>query len=716
MKTLFVLLLLAPAPALRAEPPVAKAVKSAQMSYLRGMLLERRGSYAEALASYEEALTHDPDSAFIAREAAELALEMGAADKALRWALRVLELEPKSAGAHVLLGRVHWARGDNKAAEAAFEEALKLDPRSSESIFSLGNLLSTHSLERARALLQKFLDQNPAHAAEAHFQIAKLDLQGGKLKSAQEHLKAAIALEPDSESLPARYSLAQAYEMEQSTDAALGAYLDILRLEPHNTSLLTHIGQIYFMKGRWEEAKAKFEAARSLQPNDPAANQWLAQFAERQGDFAKAAEYLKASASLAEDPSLSLRLSYYLTQANALKEAVRVLESAVERWPNNDQILYFLALGYDDLKDVAPAVKLLRKVAGLKPDWREARYQLAVLLEKQGDIAEAEKEFRALLAARPDDASVLNYLGYSLADRGLKLAEAEPMIRRATALDPANGAYADSLGWVHFKQGRSTEAVKELQGAILLLPEDETVWDHLGDAYEAVGSSAAAWRAWKKAGALNPSDARVPGKADRLEARFSEGELGGLYLEHLEGLQGGLRKLSGLCDLKATILGRSFSFQCLATYRFPDELDIDLLGPVFTPMFRIRLNAQGFAMDPVRVEGLDQKAMLDAAYAAFSAIRDYLSGRLFSLRPARYKRGWRSRQVSVPGWRLDLSPDGLMAVGLRPESPPEHRVTLEEWGRWKGRHIPRRIQVSGKGFSLTLRFDDVKIEVQGPTQ
>ena len=625
----------------------ASEPKAAQLEYLRGQLLERQGSYPEALRAYEKALGKDPQSAYVSREAAQLALELGQYDKALQWAKKVVELQPGQADSLVLLGRVQAALGDTEVAEKSFQAALKLDPQSVESVFSLAGLLAGRNPEEARRLFERFIESNPAKAAEAHFQLARLELQLGRTEVGRKHLKQAIALDAENEALPARYALAQTYANEHSTDAALAEYVKILKLEPQNVALLDRIAQLYLAKGDWEAMRQTLLEAKAAQNDDPEANHWLALYCERKSDWAKAADYVRASAAFSEDPALSMRLGYYLTQDGRLAAAVSVLEAAQRRWPDNDQVAYFLALGYDDLKRYDDAVKLLRRVVELKPDFREARFHLGVLFEKTGRMAEAEIEFRRQLVEKPDDAAALNYLGYSLADRGLELEQAEGYIRRAVALDPRNGAYLDSLGWVHYKLGRSTEAVAELRKAADALPEDDTVLDHLGDAYAAGGDVAAAWRVWKRAS---------PEKAARTERRFSTEQLGGLYLDYLKSLQGGIRKLSGLCEMRGKILGREFSYRCLVTFRTPDELEIELLGPLFTPVFRIKLNDQGFVMDPLNLEGVDPRAVTEAAYNAVALMRQYLSGRLFDLGAARYKKKWWRglRWLELPGWRLTL--------------------------------------------------------------
>lgn len=697
-----------------AGPTDREAAKSAQMHYMRGMLLERRGSIKEALEAYEQAFAFDHESAYICTQAVELAIEAGLMPKAALWVERLAKLAPKKAQTHILLGRLQWAEGKIEAAQASFETALKLDPRSAESIFSLGSILSVRAPQKARELLERFLEQNPVQAAEAHFQIAKLDLQANNLKGAETHLKTAIAVDPDTDSLPARYALAQTYELQHSTDAALETYLDILKLEPQNVPLLNHVAQIYFLKGQWEEMNSHLETAKSFSPDDPTANHWLALYAERRGDFARAASYLKASAILKDEPALNLRLSYYLTQAGLLKEAVVVLETAARRWPANDQIAYFLALGYEDIKKEGKAIKILRQVTQLKPDYRDARYQLGVLLEKNGDIAQAEKEFRLLLAQKPDDAAILNYLGYSLADRGMKLGEAESLVSQAVGLDPKNGAFLDSLGWVHFKQGKSTEAVSDLRKALEALPEDETIWEHLGDAYAAMGDNASAWRFWKRSEFLYPAGVPTPNKSARLEPLFSAGQLGAYYLDYLQGSQGGIQKFSGMCELSGRIAGQAFQYTAILTFKNPNDLDVDILGPLFTPIFRIRLNEQGFIMDPIALPSVPQEALLEAAASTFGALRDYLSGRVFSLRPAAYKRGWRSRSLLVPGWRLFLDRKGLALDDLMPLSGPVSHLRLGEFSSYKGRQVPRRVAATGRGFSLEIRFTQVNIDLAPP--
>ncbi len=118
----------------------------------------------------------------------------------------------------------------------------------------------------------------------------------------------------------------------------------------------------------------------------------------------------------------------------------------------------------------------------------------------------AEADFRAALALNPDHPQVLNYLGYSLVERGEKLGEALEMIETAAAARPDNGAIVDSLGWVYYQLRRYDEAVVHLERAASLMPTDPVINDHLGDAYWAVGRKIEARFQWQRALSFDPEE------------------------------------------------------------------------------------------------------------------------------------------------------------------------------------------------------------------
>jgi Flp pilus assembly protein TadD len=126
--------------------------------------------------------------------------------------------------------------------------------------------------------------------------------------------------------------------------------------------------------------------------------------------------------------------------------------------------------------------------------------------EQARDWPGAEADLREALKLSPDEPVVLNYLGYSLLDRSLKLIEAGALIEKAAALRPADGGIIDSLGWSEFRRGKFADAVTTLEKAAELEPTDPTVNDHLGDAYWRVGRRIEANFRWRAALQMEPTD------------------------------------------------------------------------------------------------------------------------------------------------------------------------------------------------------------------
>ncbi|HEX4047561.1 MAG TPA: tetratricopeptide repeat protein [Elusimicrobiota bacterium] len=707
IKTFLLVLLLAPlaaAPAGAAPAASTDASRQAQAEYLRGTLLERRGAYSEALDAYEKAMALDPSAAFIAGEAAELALQLDDRDRAEKWARKRLELAPNDAKSRVILARVLWARGDTEGAEAQFALALKDDPSSADNLFALTELISARDPERARKLLGDFLKRNPESAARVLFELGRLDAQQARYPDAVAKLKRSIELD-DSESDPARLALAQIYEVTNATADAVAEYQRLLEDDPDDVELWAHIGELQAAMGALGDARDTFKLLKEKHPGNPAACAWLAGDAENAGDFKAAAAALQDSAALKDDPTLNLRLGYYQLQAGSMKEAMATLMEARRRWPKDDRVAYYLALGRDDQGDDAAAVKLLREVLADKPDDRDARWQLATILEKMNDIGAAEPEFRRLIADKPDDAPAMNYLGYSLADRGLKLADAESLIRRALVIEPSNPAYRDSLGWVLFKEGRSTEAVTELVAAVRALPDDDSVWGHLGDARKAVGNDQGAWQAWRLSQSFGGTTEGA--KADALQKGLSGEAAGELWRAHLESVQGGVRRFRGLCEVKGKIRGHPVSQQAMLTFRAPDELTLEILGPLFSPVARASIGAGGFSMDQFPVEGLTDEQVRGATEGVLSVVDAVLGGAPYAPGITKLDEGWGRRELDRPGWRVELGDDAL-ARAVKPAGGAA--MTLGDFEKVGARRIPTSFSASGHSWEFSLTCPQAKIE------
>jgi tetratricopeptide (TPR) repeat protein len=149
---------------------------------------------------------------------------------------------------------------------------------------------------------------------------------------------------------------------------------------------------------------------------------------------------------------------------------------------------------------------------------KAALFLLGAALERTGKREQAIAEFRRLLGADPEYHAALNYLGYMFAERGENLEEARALIEKAVALEPDNGAYVDSLGWVYYRLGRLDDARAALERATRLETTDGTVQEHLGDVYGAMGQGDLAGAAYRRAIALESDD---PTKAELVRHKLN---------------------------------------------------------------------------------------------------------------------------------------------------------------------------------------------------
>ncbi len=703
-------------PAAHAEAALAKSTAAAsafeaQSAYAASLLAEERGAYASAFHELQRAAAADPSSPYLARQAAKIALGLGNLDKAAEYARAALQINPADPAAHVLLGRVEWARGEFSEAQGHFEKALRFDPDSEEATFSLASLLVRTSTANARELLQHFLKDNPAKAPQTYLALAQLYLNERDYEKAAQELQSSIAINPGFESIPARFSLARLYEASGSTVAAIQEYLQVVRIQPHDLRLIDHIGELEVEAGDAQSARAAFKAAKSISNADPLANLWLAQFAEEEGRPLDAARHLKESAAFPKDPALSLKIAYLEFRAGRFDEGLRTLRAARARFPHNARVAYFLGMAYEDRGQNAKALRYLKESVRDDPHNDQARYALAAAEEQAGNIVAAEKEFRRLIAKNPKNAEILNYLGYSLADRGLKLKDAEDLIERALAIDPQNGAYIDSLGWVYYKEGRFKDALVELNRAHAAMPNDETILEHRGDAAAAVKDDKTAWDSWMRSASLPSTTAArrkaLVKKARRLERQLPADTLGGLYLAYLRESQGSSAKLSGLGTLQGSVLGHPFAFETLIDYRQPPALSLDLLGPLFTPLFRARVSSQALSMDTVTIPGLPQRALQKDLRATFGLLFDYFSGSVFAGSAARLVRHWFSPPtLEVPGWTIRLSDDGVFARKFTPRPGGGIRLELSVFEPLAQRLMPRVASVIKRGLRVDLILKD----------
>lgn len=223
-----------------------------------------------------------------------------------------------------------------------------------------------------------------------------------------------------------------------------------------------------------------------------------------------------------------------LGRAEALRRAakpdaaIEVLEQLTREFPKLPAVHSALGDLLRQQEDYAQAVASYDKALEYTEEDASNRwfilYARGISHERLKQWPEAEADFRTALELEPDQPQVLNYLGYSLVEKQVKLDEALSMIERAVAARPDSGYIVDSLGWVLFRLGRYGEAVEHMERAVELMPVDPVVNDHLGDVYWAVGRTREAEFQWSRAlSFIDPEDTDGEADPDRIRRKLEVG-------------------------------------------------------------------------------------------------------------------------------------------------------------------------------------------------
>jgi tetratricopeptide (TPR) repeat protein len=206
--------------------------------------------------------------------------------------------------------------------------------------------------------------------------------------------------------------------------------------------------------------------------------------------------------------AIEIRKAFNLNSLEKSDEAQALLEALSKKEPRDIRPLEALGNIMRSRKKYAEAVTYFSRAIDIigKPDSRHWGYYYArgTSYERMKNWPAAEADLKRALALAPDQALVLNYLGYSWIDQGKNMKEGMKLIEKAVQLKPDDGYIVDSLGWAHYKQGNYKEAVRYLERAVEIKPEDPTLNDHLGDAFWQVGRVQEAKFQWSQALTLGP--------------------------------------------------------------------------------------------------------------------------------------------------------------------------------------------------------------------
>jgi tetratricopeptide (TPR) repeat protein len=389
---------------------------------------------------------------------------------------------------------------DASAVLIAMSGALEPAANSADTLILLGELsLAGYDGQRAARYAQQALQHDPNDLAALRV-LARAHVMRGEGTQA-------LATAHEAANFDAERGGLQLAEILASLDRSEEAHQELERLRAKGApqaEIDQRLALLAFNSGDYKEARQRFnDLVASGEGNDSAAL-YLADIDQRSGDDdAALAAYRRLYDSSVALPARS-RAAALLLDRHARREALALLDDYATDHPEDELDLTLAkARLLADHGEPDTGLEILGAELERHPQHPSIEYDRAVILEQAGHVHESVEALEHMLEKRPEDPTLLNALGYTLADHSLELPHAESLIRRALTVMPDSPAALDSLGWVRFRAGDAKGASGTLERAYSL-GHDAEIAAHWGEALWASGDRAEARRVWASALARDP--------------------------------------------------------------------------------------------------------------------------------------------------------------------------------------------------------------------
>jgi tetratricopeptide (TPR) repeat protein len=460
-----------------------------------------QNKHAEAEKVLRQVLAHESDNGPALEQLSQLLIDQGRSQEAIELLTRAAG-DSASPDIYDLLGDAYSQAKDYPRAEKAYQQAVAGDPDDPGHRHGLAQaLLSEDKYVEALEQFNKLAELEPG-TSENFLRAAQLYRRLGQFQQAEASLARAKQLAPGS--LEILYNEALLYEDQAHYDEAVKVLTDAIADIKSQTGgegnpsalaiLYEQLGHAYKEQRNFPAALATFEEMGKLNPDSQKRARMLIIDTYRDShDIDRAiAEAKKALDESPEAADMTVTLAMLYGEKGDTVAARQLLQGLLKG--NDGDLEVYLDLAqvesrgkkYSDAEQSAQkAEQMAHEPAGKETVW----YVLGSIYERQKKFDDAEQEFRKVLDVNPNNGPVLNYYGYMLADRGIRVEEAASLIQRALKQDPNNGAYLDSLGWAYYKQNKLVEAEEYLRKAIDREGNDPTILSHLADVYLKLGQN-----------------------------------------------------------------------------------------------------------------------------------------------------------------------------------------------------------------------------------
>jgi tetratricopeptide (TPR) repeat protein len=497
---------------------------------LLGQLYALNQDSAKAEAQFKAAQNLDANSEDAVLNMARLYSEQGNLNQAAQ-AIAAIPQQDRTTRMELALGATYEQLKKYKDAAAAYKRALEIEPDNADAQKALSAaLLQDGQLDEALKVLNGIAAADPSDA-QTQIRIAEVQRRKGSYNESLatlEKLRGSVQ-EGSPEDLQLHADEALVYDALGKYDQATSSLTKLLDQLSHpdgkyndqekqsRAFLLDRLGMIYREQNKTTEAINAYKQLVDL-GGDYARDGYQGQIdAYRDIHQWKEAGQVAAAAAkaLPKDHDVQIVYAQQLADLGQVDQALSIARSQLTNTPADLDVHQRLAEMYIRLKRFPDAEQEIQKADALVKTSQDRLFVYFLrgeFFDRQKMYDKAEEQFRKALEIDPQNAAVLNYLGYMLADHDQKLPEALKMIREAVLLEPQNYAYLDSLGWVYYKTGQYELAEENIRKANERNNGDPTIHDHLGEVYEKTGKLKMALAQWERA--MSEYASSLPADAD----------------------------------------------------------------------------------------------------------------------------------------------------------------------------------------------------------
>lgn len=503
--------------------------------YLQGSMLDQKGDYANAILEYQDALRNQKDPAIYFAIAKDYSI-IGKNELAIENAKEAIKLDPGNKTYHETLADVYVNARDIDGAIGEYAALTRIDSLNKQDWMNLGHLQQVRDPENAVKTYQTIIERFGPED-DIYYQLAQIYAAKRNFVKAAESLKELLKLDPGNDDV--KKALGDLYLQQDSIDAALALYNQLVADHPENVELRAAIAHALLVKQDYDKASEQFDIV--LRKDTLSADDQLrfgrvfvafiqkdsavAPYAKRlfqrirdsypddwrpywflgaienitRNDTAALLDYnrVRSLAKWSPDGWVGAASVYY--DRGVFDSTISILKDAENVAQDEFRIHFLLGITYQRQHQNPDAVLELEKAIRMDEKNVDALTALALTFDEMKRIDESDSIYERALRIDPHNHLVLNNYGYSLSVRNIQLDRALAMSEDALRQQPDNQSYLDTKGWINFQLGRYEEAEAAVRRAVELGSKSPVIMEHLGDIYSKMDKKDKAIECWQKA-------------------------------------------------------------------------------------------------------------------------------------------------------------------------------------------------------------------------